>query len=266
MHFNINRVLFFALATCVAMSGCKKDPGTKAPLLENQNDAYVRVIHVAPSFRQIFSNRDTFNVYAGSARINSPFLTYNSFFPGSTVDNYVALPAGNQLFRFSVPGVVNYDSVTLYSFTKNLLPGQRYSLIITDSIKNTNEAAQMWLRDDYTVPVPGQFGIRFVNAVINDTAGKTVDLYSVKLKGNMFTNVKGFSATGFHYYNTTLNADTLIVRRSGVTTWELARLPLIGTNAPIPYSSQHVYTYIYRGDTKLTTGTKGRGLTSYLNY
>jgi hypothetical protein len=256
----------------VAMSGCKKDPGTKAPLLQSQNDAYVRVIHVSPSFRQIFSTstlaaKDSFNVYVGSSRINSPFLSYNGFFPGSTVSNYVALPAGNQLFRFSLPGVVNYDSATVYSFTKALAPGQKYSLIITDSLKSsTNESAQMWLKDDYTVPVPGQFGIRFVNAVINDTAGKTVDLYSVKLKGNMFTNVKAFSATGFHYYNTTLNADTLIVRRSGVTTWELARLPLIGTNAPIPYSSQHVYTYIYRGDTKLTTGTKGRGLTSYLNY
>jgi hypothetical protein len=264
MHFQINRLLITALFAGVVLGSCKKDPGTKAPLIAGQDDAYVRVVHVAPSFRTLFNNRDTFNVYAGTVRINSPFLTYNAFFPVSTVNNYVALPSGNQLFRFSLPGVVMQDSVNLYSFTKSLSAGQHYSLIITDSIMSSNENSQIWLKDNYTVPVPGQFGIRFVDAVLNDTAGKTVDLYSQKLKANMFTNVKIGSATGFQYYNTTLSSDTLIVRRSGVTAWELTRLP-IGSATPVSYSSGRVYTYIYRGDTKLTTGTKARGLVSYIN-
>jgi hypothetical protein len=258
MHFQINKFLTVALLAGVSLAGCKKEAGTKAPLLENQNDAYVRVVHASPSFRTVFSNRDTFNVYAGATRINSPFLTYSSFFPGATVNNYVALPAGNQLFRLSVPGVLNADSVNLYSFTKTLQGAQRYSLIITDSIKSNNDRVQMWLKDNFTTPVPGQFGIRFIHAVLNDTAaGKTVDVYSTKLKANMFTNVPVGTATGFQYFNTPTTGDTIIIRRNN-TLYEITRLNNMSQ------SSGRVYSLLYRGSA-LTTGTKGRLLTSYLN-
>jgi hypothetical protein len=234
-------------------------------------ESYVRLVHAAPNFRAVLSNpsatppltvKDSFNVYAGSAKLNNTIMTYGSIFPSTNL--YIGLPATNQVFRFVNPGVLNVDSLTVHSFVKSLDKGQRYSLIITDSIKSANENMQMFIRDNFVQPVPSQFGIRFVHAVVNDTAGKTVDLYSAKLKGNMFTNVKIGSATSFQYYNVTgMTTDTLIVRRNGVTTWELARIPVTG-GAAQTYSNQRVYTYVYRGDTR-ATGTKGKALISYQN-
>jgi hypothetical protein len=260
MHFKINRFIIAALITGIFLASCKKDPGTKAPLLANQNDAYVRVFQYSPNYRTITGGADSFNVYIGTAKINSPFLTYNSAFPVATSPNYVAIPAGNQLFRFSTNGVITADSVTSHSFIKPLSKGQYYSLFITDSIKSTNEKVQMWVLDNFVTPVPGQYGIRLVNAVVTDTTGKNVDLYSVKMKANIFSNVPKGSATSFQCFHVPNGNDTLILRRPGITTWELGRIN------GITQSSQRVYTIVYKGTTTITTGTKARTIISYINY
>ncbi|MCW3073962.1 MAG: hypothetical protein JWP69_1031 [Flaviaesturariibacter sp.] len=275
MNIKIKGILSLAVLSGLLLASCDKEP---YKVIEDQpadNDAFVRIVHAAPSFRAIFNNRDSFNVYTSVNKLTSPFLTYGSVFPGATTNNYVNVPATsgtNPLntgtsFRFSVQGTNQADSVNLYTFYKNLIPGRRYSLIITDSILNANETKQMLIPDDYVQPTPGLFGIRFVHAVANDTAGRTVDVFSAKAKANIFTNVPILSATGFAYLPTNLTTDTLIIRRAGVTNWELARFPPLGQPAitPIVYLNQRVYTFIYRGDTKLTSGTKARGLMSYVN-
>jgi hypothetical protein len=262
---NIGKLLLVAGAAVVSLVACKKETMWHAEADMTGFQSYVKMVHASPNFRAVLSNpsatppllvKDTFNVYAGSTKLNNTIMTYGSVFPGTNL--YNGLSAGTQVFRYVNPGVLNVDSLTVQSFVKSLDKGQRYSLIITDSMKSVNENMQMFIRDNFVTPVPSQFGIRFVHAVVNDTAGKTVDLYSAKLKANMFTNVKIGSATSFQYYNTTMTNDTLIVRRNGVTTWELARL-----NAQA-YSNQRVYTYVYRGDTK-ATGTKGKALIAYSN-
>lgn len=256
MNFkNIATIMGLISITAVA---CDKKTDWLAERTYEGFNSYVKIVHASPNFRVVHgNNRDSFNVFVGAAKANGTFLTYGSVMPASSA-NYLGYPSGNQLFRFAVNGVATPDSINLYSFTKKLEPNQKYSLIITDSIKSTNEMKQMWLKDDFDTPIPSQFGMRFVYAVVNDTAGKTVDVYSVKSKANIFSNVPIGTATGFVYRPTTLSNDTLIVRRPGITTWELARLN------GVTYTNQRVYTFIYRGDTK-ATGTKGKSLTSYLN-
>jgi hypothetical protein len=263
---NIGKLLLVAGAAVVSLVACKKETPWHAEPETSGFESYVKLIHASPNFRAVHSNpsatpplsiKDSFHVYAGSAKLNNTFMTYGSIFPSSNL--YLGLSAGNQLFRLVNYGTLNVDSLTVYSFTKSLDKGQSYSLIITDSIKSANENMQMFIRDNFVQPVPSQFGIRFVHAVVNDTVGKTVDVYSAKLKANMFTNVKIGSATSFQYYNTsTIANDTLSVRRNGVTAWDLVRLTAQS------FSNQRVYTYVYRGDTKVT-GTKGKSLISYQN-
>jgi hypothetical protein len=263
---NIGKLLLVAGAAVVSLVACKRETMWHAEAETSGFQSFVRLIHASPNFRAVLSNpsatpplvvKDTFNVYAGSAKLNNTIMTYGSQFPASNL--YLGIGAGTQTFRYVNPGVLNVDSLTVHSFIKSLDKGQRYSLIITDSMKSANENMQMFIRDNFVQPVPSQFGIRFVHAVVNDTAGKTVDLYSAKLKANMFTNVKIGTATSFQNYNVTgMTGDTLIVRRNGVTTWELARL-----NAQT-YANQRVYTYVYRGDTR-ATGTKGKSLITYQN-
>lgn len=254
----LKSIVAIAVIGVSLIASCKKEAEPRVTFQPNQNDAYVKILHFAPSFRNIFSNRDSFNVFIGAKKVNGAFLTYNSIFPNNTF--YTAIPSGKQLFRFSVNGVLTPDSISLLSFVKPLTGGKYYSLIITDSINSANEGKQMFLEDNFTVPASGEYNLRFVHAVHNDTAaGRTVDLFSVKNKRNVFANVPAGSSTGFLNLPVSpiSGGDTLILRRSG-TAFEISRIN------GIAQSNGRVYTVVYKGSAA-TTGTKGRTLATYLN-
>ena len=117
----------------------------------------------------------------------------------------------------------------------------------------------MIVRDQFTVTDTGHFTLRFVNAVLNDTLGKNVDIYSVRYKTNIFTNISPSTATPFMLQNYTTLADTLIVRRPGFL------YPLDSLKGA-SFSRQRAYTIIFKGQPGTTTGTKARTLIQYTNY
>jgi hypothetical protein len=261
--FTRSKLLLLLVAAAGIWAGCDKELQEDAPaqLMNDQDNSYIRVIHAAPNFATITGQPDAFNLIVSGAKVNSTAIAYTGMFPGTSV-GYVGVTSGLHWIKISRPGVNTNDSITIQTLQKVLEPGQRYSLIVTDSIKSTNEAKWMLLKDNFNTPVPGNYAVRFVHAVLNDTVGKTVDVYSFKRKANIFTNVKIGEVTGFVEYGPAGN-DTLSIRRPGVTTWgggvgELARL-----NA-IPFASGRVYTVIYRGMTA-TTATRPRGVMYYQN-
>ncbi|MFN2437691.1 MAG: DUF4397 domain-containing protein [Chitinophagaceae bacterium] len=256
-------VLALLAYSCLIITACDKDTEWNADRTFTAPFSYVRIINVAPSFRTIFNERDSVNVSFNGAKFNAGYITYNSVFPSA---DYSAVPSGNQLVRLNY-GVLNPDSTTIYSFSKTLEGAQRYSLIITDSIKSNNDAVQMWLKDNFTQPAQGMFGIRLVHAVTNDTVGKAIDLYSVRQQKNLFTNIQKSTSTDFVYSPIPVSGDTLIVHRSG-TNIELARIPrTTDVNLPITLGNQRVYTVIYKGNTTITatTNTRARSLLLYTN-
>ena len=147
----------------------------------------------------------------------------------------------------------------LINFTKVFLTGQYYTLLVTDSIKSLRDSSQMFLLDKYTTPTQGNYSLRFIHAVLNDTLGLNVDIFSTRRNGNIFSNIKPGTVSGFSTlpYNTQLN-DTLFVRRTG-TLNNLTSINNIG------FSNQRVYTLYYRGDANLTSSTKARLLTTYIH-
>ncbi|MBD0288930.1 MAG: DUF4397 domain-containing protein [Flavisolibacter sp.] len=253
-------ILFILIAfLCVLTMGlvsCKKEKKTEWIAERNFTTggfAYVRIIHAAPNFTTQTNARDSFNISFAGAKVNAGSITYTTVFPTAS---YLALPSGEQTIRFFTAGT---DDTTVYTFTKNLQQGQYYSFVITDSLKNSRDESQMWIADNFSKPDTSSFSIRFINAVTSDTAGRSVDLYSVKQQKNLFSNVQRGSFTNFTANQVLAGNDTLILRRSG-TLNELARL-----NA-IALSRQRVYTVIYRGLTTLATGsTKRRELILYNN-
>ncbi len=261
MKKNLSIILLLAGSLAMAFAGCNKDITWKAAPESTEGMAYVRFFHASPNFRPIMGNRDSFNVYYAGTKINGLFLTYNSSFPtnaGTLDPSYLAVPAGFQLLKYTVNGVTTPDSIQLHSFDKTLQAGKYYSVIITDSVKSTDPAKQMFLEDVFNKPVPGEYSIRFVNTVWSETTN--VDLFSTKQNMNLFTNVAKGGVTGFinRPLNPSGSTDTLIVRRTGTTT-EIARLNTI------VLSSTRVYTAVYRGSAT-GTGTKVRGLSVYRNY
>jgi hypothetical protein len=179
----------------------------------------------------------------------------------STNWGYVSVPAGTQPIKLSVAGVVNPDSIPIQTFTKTLVANQMYTLMITDSINSSRDSSQIFVQDSYLQPTTGYFNLRFIHAVWNDTAGKTIDIWSARNNRNIFTSVKPGAVTPFstYPYNAILN-DTFFVRRSGT---------LIGldTLSAVSFGNQRTYTLYYKGDANINVNSKvkRRHLATYVH-
>ena len=262
----------------IITSSCKKDR-TKLQGVQPTNSAFLKVIHAAPGFRKVFNVADSLNIIVGAingqrlfaATPNSatsaltapaPPFTYNSAFPTNTtnLNTYAAVPSGGQDIRLILRGSVNFDSVTIATIPKNLSPGMYYTLVITDSITTTSDYSKIWIQDNFTNPDAGKYSIRCINAVMNDTAGKKIDVYSFRSGANIFSNMSPGDVSAFNsLVIPSVFTDTFSVRRAG-TTFELARLNTVSIT-----NNSRVYTLLYRGDGTLTSGTKARGIIVYNN-
>jgi hypothetical protein len=246
-----------AFALVALLAACNKNVEYLAePVKVNEDMAYLKVIHVAPNFTTLTTLTDKVSVFYTAkngmyTKINGTTLAYDNMFP-TTTTAYAAIISGLVPVRFSIGGVVLADSINFYKTSLTLRPGKKYSYFITDNVTSS----AMFFEDDVPVLGQDQIGLRFVHTILNDTAGKTVDLYSVKNAANIYENVGATAATGFEKKPQYSN-DTLIVRRAG-TNFELARINGLTT---IPGRS---YSLVYRGNGKVTTSTaKPRGLVVY---
>ncbi len=256
-------VFLLASAAMVVFYSCKKQVYTDAAYqVTDSVHAYLKIIHASVNFRALTGKQDTFNVYLNKARLTPPTtptsaaLSYGSVFPGTASNAYMAVEAGVDTLRLSIPGVVNTDSVTILTLYKYLAPGKYYTFIITDSLLAGRDSSKIFVQDLYAPPVVSYINLRFIHAVINDTAGKTVDLWSYARNAAIITKVKPDSVSSFLLAGVNPSVpDTLYVRRTG-TTLNLAKLLF----APTP---QRTYTLYYYGDGNLTTGKKARTLANY---
>ncbi len=249
--------LLAAFAIVAIFAACNKDVEYIAePVSVSEDMAYIKVLHVAPNFTALTTLSDKVSVFytaanGGYTKINGTTLAYDNMFPTAN-NTYSAIRSGLVPIRFSLGGVVLADSINFLSTSLTLRANKKYSYFMTDNVTSS----AMFFEDDVPVLGQDQISFRFVHAILNDTAGKNVDLYSVKNAGNIYENVGATAATGFEkkpYYTN----DTLIVRRSG-TNFELARINGLST---VPGRS---YSLVYRGNGKVTTSTaKPRGLVVY---
>ncbi len=257
MKKNIALITTLIIIFSGLMWSCKRDLELIAPVSLTGGYAYLKIADYSTSFRQVVNKSDSFNVYVGDTKVNSSFLTYGSIFP-SVTNPYAAVPPGQQTIRITVNGVLNPDSITIASFTKTLVPGGYYSFFLTDSLLNSNDSKQIFVKDNFTEVDTSHYSIRFAHAIMNDSAGKNVDVYSSRQQANIFSNISPGTVTPFVTQNYTLLIDTLIVRRAGGSL-ELARL-----NGAV-LNRKRAYTLVYKGVPNTTTGTKGRSLALFAN-
>ncbi len=243
--------------TLLVWSCSKKDDAT-APTTSPNGNAFIKISQYAPNFRQTFNNRDSFNIYINNVKVNGTFLTYGSVYP-SVADLYAAVPAGAAAIKISIVGVNSLDSVVVSTINKTLTAGNYYSFIITDSVLNTNESKQIFLQDNFVRSDTSHFTVRFVHAILNDTTGKNVDVYSTRLASNVFSNISPGTVTPFISEPYNLISDTLIVRRAG-SPFELARISTVAT----AINRERAYTLVYKG-TPLAAGNKPRSLVYFAN-
>lgn len=249
-------------AGMITFIGCKKQADIVAAYGTTEDQAFVRVIHASPFFRQVFNAPDSFNIFVNNAKVNGPLITYAGLFPTtSTAFGYIAVPQGLVNIKLTVAGAVNPDSIPLTLFTKIFTKGQYYSIIVTDNFKSATDSSKIILQDTYTKPGNGNYSIRFVHAVLNDTAGLNIDVFSARRNANIFNAIKPGQIVNFQTfpYNSQVS-DTFYVRRAGTLQNLAASIATPGF-----LGNQRVYTFIYRGNGDLTTGTKARVLVPYLH-
>ena len=259
MKKNISYILLLASAI-VLLGSCSEKLELVAPTASPDGYAFIKFSHFAPNFRQVTNGRDSINVYVNEFKINGAFMTYGSLFPSAN-NLYASVPAGTpQSIRITVNGVTTPDSITLATYTKTMVAGSYYSFIFTDSLLTANESKQIFVQDKFVISDTNNFTIRIVHGILNDTLGKTVDVYSTRLGTNMFSNVSPGTISAFITQPYNFVADTLIVRRPG----SLFRLATLST-ASIPFNRQRAYTLMYKGTPNLTTGAKARSLVTFNN-
>ncbi|MDE3126106.1 MAG: DUF4397 domain-containing protein [Bacteroidota bacterium] len=275
--------IFLLFTFFAAIFACKKTFIINTPYqVLDSSKAYLKIVHASPFFRQVTGAQDSFNIYMGNIRLNNtPFLTYNGIFPNAVnptssniTNTYMAVAAGLQQFHFSLPGVVNQDSIQLFSFSKILNPGSFYTLLITDSILSKRDSSKIFIQDIFSTPLQGNISLRFIHAVLNDTIGKTVDIFSYARNATILTKITPDSTTAFQTlgYNTGV-IDTFYVTRS-LATGQPSNTPLANRTilAKLPFATnttgaapQRVFTLYYKGDGTTIVGKKPRTLASYIN-
>ena len=243
---------------CLSIAGifaaCEKNDGDKIQNEPLRGLAYLKVVDIAPNFRTVFNAPDTFNIFYDQQKLSGSFLTYNGSFPVAPSSAYAAVDPGVHKVRLTRNGPLNgLDPVSILEIPHTFVSDTKSTLLITDSsIKNS--VYSIWLNDNFVLPAANKFSLRFVNAVLNDTVGKTVDVYSKRYATRIFTNVAPRAVVDFTSFDYTPQSDTLYVFRPG-TTDTLSRL------LAASFGNKRVYTLIYKGNTTLaSTVAKGKNL------
>ena len=249
--------IFIAIFSLVIVLSCKKKVEYAAPFRTIETDAFLRVMHVSANFRAIQNNPDSFDIYVGTSKINGTLFTYNAAFPATAINTntYAAVPSGAQQIRLSLRGVVKTDSLTIMSLQKVLEPGKYYTLFITDSLNAQQDPSRVWVNDVTFLPTDtNQYKVRFAHMILNDSAGKKVDVYSYRQAANIFSAVAPGTVTDFAAFNVPSTLDTISIRRTG-TGFELARI------SGVSFSKTRLYTILYKGSPGVVGAATGTGVT-----
>lgn len=269
-----------------AFFSCKKDFSDNQPSTFSMNNsyAYLKVVDVSPNFAHLAKGKDTFNVLVNGQKISGFTLSYGLMYPNSIssttyTDTYASVPVGTNTIQLAM-GVNKPDSIVYVTLHENMVGGQRYSLLVTDSILNSSsDSSKMFVRDDYTdnsvianVPLNGFVILRYAHLVLNDT-GKT-DLYSYALGKTIWTNIRPDSISQYSLVGYNYSApDTFYVLRSLPTGTKVPPFAQRQILAKIAFGANvtgsnispvgRAFTFIYKGNID-STGSKAPSILTYI--
>jgi len=237
----------FCLAAVITagLFACKKEVETYLPeQTDLSSKAYIKV------YNSVINTSRNY-VYINNVPVTGAALAYGSLFP--SVSYYSAIDAGNK--DVLIKDTLITSTQKPISFTSLFDAGSNYTIFTYDTVNNTKYIVT---KDNIQQPTDTTSRLRFANLVYSKTAVPNVDIYSIKRKENIFSNVPVASVTDFIPFSSGI-PDTLFVRATGTTT-NLTQLNGINN------TQKRSYTVVFRGIYSTTTGTLGRTLTSFTTY
>ena len=241
----IIKSLAFASFAVILFAACKKD----LTLFHTEQQDLSNKAMVKVYSSTLGASRNY--VYFDNLPVTGAGISYGNLFP--SVSFYAAIRPGNLSVEIRDTLLTTTQNAIRYS--SNFQAGKYYTIFTYDTL---NAAKQVTVEDKIVVPNDTTARIRFANMIYSKTAVPAVDIYSIKQKANIFTNVPVTSVTDFIPFASDI-ADTLFVRATGTTT-DLTQLNAIVAR------EKRSYTVVFRGVYQLTTGTLARTLTNFTTY
>jgi hypothetical protein len=236
-----------ALSVAAMFMACKKEAEIYQPELRDFDvKAFIKV------YNSIVNSNRTY-VYMDDVPLTGAGLNFATLplFPSVSYASAIDAGARNVLIKDTLVTTTQKP----ITFSSTFDAGSNYTIFTYDTLNNTK---YMVVKDNIVEPADTTSRLRLANLIYNRTALPNVDIYSIKLKRNVFSNVATTSVTDFVSYQSGL-ADTLFVRATGTTT-NLAQL-----NNFVP-TQKRSYTIVYRGNYPTTSGTLARNLTQFVNF
>lgn len=246
MKFRL-KIYIFLFAVASIINACTKGSYDNRTT-ENtnlSNTAFIRV------FSGVLNGSRNF-VYYDNIPMTGTGLNLRSIFPSSAP--FAGIPTGSRTIL--IRDTLSATTQKAVSLSNNFEAGKYYTIFTYDTV---TAAKAMIINDVFTVPADTTSLIRFVNLAHSLTPMPNLDVYSRRLKANLFTNISAIKATDFVTYAPTGLTDTLEIRQTGTSTL------LLQANS-ITYPRQRVFTLVFTGRQADVSGTFARTLTSYITF
>lgn len=239
-----NKVLSLAMLMLVLVS-CEKE---YTSIVEENKDlngkAFIKYYNAVVGSARNY-------IYADNVPLNGASIAYTNVFP-SLSPSYFSLDAGTR--AMTIKDTLRTTTQAAMNFSAVVEGNAFYTLFAYDSL---NAPKQKLIKDNILPITDTTARVRFANFPFSTAAMPNVDIYSIKRKQNIFTNISPTTVTEFIPIASALN-DTLFVRPTGTVT-NLTQL-----NGLVP-TARRTYTVIFRGSYRVTSGTAARTLTSFLS-
>lgn len=241
---------------------CVKDVGKEVATEQTDltNKSFVQV------YNGILSSARNY-VYVDGSAVTGAALAYNGIFPLTPA----SFSINSGVRAFLVRDTLGTSTQPPMSFTQNLQAGSYYTVFLYDTV---NAPKQKTVINNVVIPTDTSARIRFAFFAYAPFLIPQVDIFSVKLNRNLFSNVSVTDVTDFIPINSR-STDTLIVRVAGSGTNLMNRTvsgtPAVTTFSPIQLvltpTRLRSFTLVFRGSyrTDLTTASQVRNLTLMVN-
>jgi len=251
----INSIIF--IASFLVIISCERnqqllDENIKYIAADTAANASVKFIHtyapITPALTtgagpalQIWRNGQ--KISGTTAAVNA--FTYSLQFPATI--SYSLLSPGASNFHFIMNRYVSgafapQTGDTVFRTTINLEAGKKYSMFLVDSVQSPGV---LTVQDNWTVPAPNRYQVRFANLIANPTG--RYDIYADSIGRTIITNIGYREVSAFVEIERPNTSENFRVRRTGDT----ATLYTLSMNP----GSQRVYTLFTRGRASTTGRT-----------
>ena len=217
-------------ATILVVASCAKEAETThiGEISDLSNKALVQVYNAIVTSPGSFISVDNAQIN-GTATASA--LGYGSAFPTSSF--FVAEPG---LRLLNVKPSVATSTQTIMNFSETFNPGSRYSIFLYDTL---NAAKQITVQANIEIPSDTSARLRFANFAYFPGGAPAIDIYSVKKKANVATNLAFTQVTQYIPHPAAI-ADSFIVRQNIAPNTALDTLIFNPTR-------KRSYTLLFRG-------------------